>query len=114
MARIHQGHQGVERCRLRTKTSVWWPGVTSQIKQMVENCRICAKERVPRRPPLIPTPLPEYPWQVIGTDLFELKGEQYLLVVDYFSRYPEVSKLSSTTSHNIITSLNLFLPAWNS
>ncbi len=90
---------------MRTKTSVWWPGVTSQIKQMVESCHDCAKEAVQRRSPLMPTLLPEYPWQVIGTDLFKLKGEHYLLVVDYFSRYPEISKMTSITSHSIITSM---------
>ena len=41
----------------------------------------------------------------MGTDLFELQGTKYLLVVDYISRYPEVTKLSSTTSRSIITAL---------
>ena len=105
MLKIHEGHQGVERCRERVRSSVWWPGVTSQVKQFVENCRECAKVARPRREPLLPTPLPDYPWQVVGSDLFELKGEHYLLTVDYFSRYPEVIKLSSTTSSNIIALL---------
>ena len=34
-----------------------------------------------------------------------MNGEHYLLAVDYFSRYPEVIKLSSTTSSNIIALL---------
>ena len=105
MLKIHEGHQGVERCRERVRSSVWWPGVTSQVKQFVENCRECAKVARPRREPLLLTPLPDYPWQVVGSDLFELKGEHYLLTVDYFSRYPEVIKLSSTTSSNIIALL---------
>ena len=54
---------------------------------------------------MIISPLPDYPWQVIGTDLFELKGASYLLVVDYFSRYPEIAKRTSTTSQAIITVL---------
>ena len=41
----------------------------------------------------------------VGTDLFEFKRDHYLLAVDYFSRYPEIYKLSSTTSNAIIAVL---------
>ena len=105
ISRIHEGHQGVDKYRLRVRDSVWWPGVTSQVQQFVENCRECAQEARLRKEPLIPTPLPDYPWQTVAADLFELKGAQYLLVVDYFSRYPEVYKLASTTSDAIIKPL---------
>ncbi|KAL7827662.1 hypothetical protein SRHO_G00333800 [Serrasalmus rhombeus] len=44
-------------------------------------------------------------WEVLGTDLFEWNIHQYLLVVDYFSRYVEVAKLSNTTSAAIINHL---------
>ena len=90
---------------MRAKSSVWWPGITTQMKQMVENCKSCAKTVKHRREPLITTPLPEYPWKVVGTDLFELQGQQFLLVVDYFSRYPEVVKLRSTTASSVIAVL---------
>ena len=53
----------------------------------------------------MPTPLPDYPWQVIGSDLFQVKNDQYLLTADYFSRYPEVIKLTSTTSAAVIVAL---------
>ena len=49
--------------------------------------------------------LPKYPWQVVATDLFELNKLNYLLVVDYFSRYPEVLQLTSTTSMSVISAL---------
>ena len=42
---------------------------------------------------------------MIGTDLFELSGQHYLLLVYYFSRYPEIVRLTSTTSAAVITSL---------
>ena len=54
---------------------------------------------------MIPTPLPDYPWQVIGSDLFQVKNDHYLLTADYFSRYPEVTKLTSTTSAAVISAL---------
>ena len=68
--------------------------------------RVC-KESQQWKEPLIPTPLPDhvYPWQVVGTDLFELNGEKYLLLVNYYSQYPEIVKLSTTTSSAIIKML---------
>jgi len=41
----------------------------------------------------------------VGTDLFELKGKHYLLVVDYFSCYPEIIKTTSNTSASTIAAL---------
>ena len=105
LEKVHSGHQGVERCRARGSASVWWPGVMAEVQQMVQGCVECAEHARSKREPLIPTLLPAYPWQVVGTDLFELNREQYLLVVDYFSRYSEFVKLASTTSTNVIAVL---------
>ena len=44
-------------------------------------------------------------WQKVGTDLLEWKKKDYLLVVDYYSRFIEVSKLTSTTAASAITHL---------
>ena len=41
----------------------------------------------------------------VATDLLEFRMIQYLLVVDYVSRYVELAKLSSTTSEAIISHL---------
>ena len=38
----------------------------------------------------------------IATDLFEIKNSKYLLIVDYYSRFPILHKLSSTTSRVLI------------
>jgi len=57
---------------------------------------------VPRREPLLPTPLPSYPWERVVADPFELKGSTYLLIADYYSRFVEIQKL---TIPNIVTHL---------
>ena len=103
--KIHTGHQGIERCRARVASSVWWPGVSQQIAQTVLQCAECAKNASHHKEPLISSRLPEYPWQIVGTDLFELDGVHYLLTVDYFSRYPELTQLGSTTSTSVIRAL---------
>ena len=41
----------------------------------------------------------------VASDLFELKGKQYFLVVDYYSCYPEVIRITTTTSASVRSSL---------
>ena len=77
----------------RARESVWWLGIGKQITQFVEHCPICTMHRVQNAEPLIPSSLPQYPWQRIAIDLFEWKGHTYLLVVDYYLRFIEIAKL---------------------
>ena len=102
---LRQGHQGIQRCRLRAQSAVWWPGLLSQIADLIKNCPECARDASPNQEPLIPTALPQYPWQRVGSDLFVLYGANYLLVVDYFSRFSETVNLRETTSAAIIAAM---------
>ena len=63
------------------------------------------KESSPNKEPLIPTDLPDYLWLKIGTDIFVMNGANYLVAVDYFSRYFETIKLKSTTLSSVIEAL---------
>ena len=105
LERIHEGHQGVVKCRERARQTVWWPGLSNQIAELVLNCRACCKERANPKEPLMPTRLPNRPWEELGADLFTLKGSNYLLVIDYFSRYVEIAKLGPTRSADVIVHL---------
>ena len=71
------------------------------MSQVVQQCTKCAKNS---RELLIVSTLPDYPWQVVGADLFELNGKNYLLTVDYFSRY-ELKSITSASVMNHLTSI---------
>ncbi|KAL6455308.1 hypothetical protein MHYP_G00362590 [Metynnis hypsauchen] len=103
--KLHEGHQGEVKCRERARQSVWWPGLSQQLNELVLNCRACCQERQNHREPLIPTPYPGQPWQKCGADLFTLKNKTYLLVVDYASRYVEIALLTPTRSNDVILHL---------
>lgn len=44
------------------------------------------------------TTMPEHPWERIEADLCDHDGNQYLAVVDLFTRYIKIVHLDSTTS----------------
>ncbi|KAL0174321.1 hypothetical protein M9458_030289 [Cirrhinus mrigala] len=103
--KIHDGHQGIVKCRARARQAVWWPGLSVHISQLVETCSTCSQHRAEHRGPLLTTPVSERPWQRVGTDLFFWEKTTYLLVVDYFSRYIEVARLNVATANTVIAAL---------
>ncbi len=106
LLRIHQGHQGLTKCRERYKGAVWWPGIASDVKRLVSSCKHCNIHRPSQnKEPLITTPLPDLPWQKLAADLCELRGRHYLIVIDYFSRWLEILELPKTTSETVIQKL---------
>lgn len=46
--------------------------------------------------------VPTRPWEAVSTDLFTWNGEEYLLVVDSYSHYIEIAKLSNTSSKMVV------------
>ena len=105
LKKLHSGHQGINKCRRRATQSVWWPGLYKDLEKLVSNCPTCCKMQCQQAEPLIPTPLPTLPWQKVGVDLFEYKKSSYVIVVDYFSRFIETAKLTSTSSSAVITQM---------
>ncbi|GBO34013.1 Transposon Ty3-I Gag-Pol polyprotein [Araneus ventricosus] len=99
---IHEGHLGITKCRARARCSVYWPGISKVIEEKIKSCTACIQESSNRHQPLIPTSFPERPWEVLGLDLFKYKNSWYLLISDYYSRYPEIARLDRLTSAEII------------
>ena len=99
---LHTGHQGETKCLLLARESVFWPGITNDIKQLVKDCDICNKYQVEQpKLPLMQPDLPTRPWEKLGTDIFEFKGLKYLMIVDYYSRFPVIRLLSDMSADTI-------------
>ena len=100
--KIHTGHQGISKCREWARQSVWWPGLAKQLEELIKSCPECYHVQKQRAQPLITSVFPELPWQKVATDLFEWKNKNYLLIVDYYSRYIEIALLKQTTAEEVI------------
>ena len=90
---------GTAKYLLRAKHCTFWPGISKDIKELISNCSTCikyAKQQPKER--LLQYNLSSFPWQRLSSDLFDSNGCRYLLVGDYFSKFPVVRKFSTTTS----------------
>ena len=105
LAKIHHSHQGIQRCHCHVMTSVWWTGISQAVETYVKHCAHCQKRYVSPKEPLISSTLPSCPWDRVATDLFDLNNSHHVVIVDYFSRYPEVCQLKSTTSVSVVKTL---------
>ena len=95
---LHSAHQGVTGMNERAQSSVWWPGITPQIKERRDKCRNCI-EHTPSQSSAPPQqlPQPEYPFQQIVADYCQEKGHHYLVIADRFSGWPTLLFCGSST-----------------
>ena len=40
---IHESHLGLNKCKIRAKETVYWPGINEQLEQLIINCQHCLK-----------------------------------------------------------------------
>ena len=55
------------------------------------------------RVPMMPHDIPDGRWQKIAMDIMTYHGHDFLVVVDYYSKYPEFLQLPDKTTKTIIT-----------
>ena len=73
--------------------------MTAAVTEMIKSCGLCAKyQRSNAQEPYLPHTPPSEPWQRVAMDFFVMRGAEYLLVVDYYSKYVEVEKVPSPLS----------------
>uniref|UniRef100_A0A3P9JYQ5 Gypsy retrotransposon integrase-like protein 1 n=1 Tax=Oryzias latipes TaxID=8090 RepID=A0A3P9JYQ5_ORYLA len=46
---LHEGHQGLTKCRERAKLTVWWPNIGAQITSKVNSCNFCREHKPTQR-----------------------------------------------------------------
>jgi len=104
LTRIHSSHQGISSCIRKAKDVVFWPGMATEIKELVEKCSVCAEYQTKNaKEPMQTHKIPDRPWSRVGVDLFALQGRNYLVLVDYYSDFIEVDELvDGTTSTEVI------------
>lgn len=92
---------------------MWWPKISTDIQEIVSTCKHCQESRPSQKSePLITTPLPSRPWEKVAADICELSKKNYLVVVDYFSRFIEIAYLRDMSSETVRDKLKNIFARW--
>ena len=103
LTKIHTSHLGIVKCKQRARDILFWPGMGKDIENLVSQCDICAEHHMSNpREPMAVGEIPSRPWEFVSTDLFTFHGDDYLLIVDSYSRFIEIAKLTNTSSNTVI------------
>ena len=106
LQRLHVAHQGMQRTKALARVHWYWPGMSKDIERMVESCATCQQFQPSlQREPMISHEIPELPWLKVGADIFEISGQSFLLIVDYYSKYPEVLNIKDKTAYTVINKM---------
>lgn len=106
LKRLHRSHLALSAMLRRVRGALFWPGMGNDVKVMTENCQACQSYSTKQsHEPLVPGEIPRYPFEIVHQDLFEWGGQAYLVTVDGYSDFFDVTKLGTTSTTSKIISV---------
>ncbi|XP_049865697.1 uncharacterized protein K02A2.6-like isoform X1 [Pectinophora gossypiella] len=103
MQSLHESHFGIVRMKELARSYFWWPNLDSQIENVTKSCLICLTNF--KNPPKVekPWPVPPSPWYRLHADfLGPFYKKMYLVVVDSYTKWPEVFEMGNMTATKTI------------
>ena len=104
-----ESHQRLAKTKALLREKVWFPGIDEATKKMIDRCIPCQSVGKPNPPqPLTMSKMPDAPWDKVDLDFYGPlpSGEYLLVVIDRYSRYPEVEIVRSTKASVVIPKLD--------
>ena len=111
---LHGGHIGVVKMKALARSHVWWPGIDREIEGVTSRCKGCrAVRQDPKLTPIHPWEFPEGPWRRVHVDFAgPMEGKQFLIVVDAFSKWPEVAVMDDVSTEKLLVDLRSIFARW--
>ncbi|GFR74867.1 integrase core domain [Elysia marginata] len=97
---IHKSHMGMVKYKQRGREVFFWPSVDAEIEQKVQNCQVCATvQKGQPQEPLNYKNFLRFPFSEIAANILGFQPQRFLITVDMYSTFIQVSKLNSLRSN---------------
>lgn len=105
---LHKTHNGIVQTKALARSYIWWPHLNEDIESLVGQCNKCLEHRhMPIRSQhewITPT----RPWSRIHIDFAgPFRNKNFLIIVDAYSRWPEVFIVNNMTTATVIRYLRM-------
>lgn len=97
---LHLAHPGIVRMKALARSYVYWPNIDKDIGDCVQKCSRCASTaRAPVKTELSSWPKASEVWSRVHIDYAgPFQEHNFLVIVDSFSKWPEIFVMTSTTT----------------
>jgi hypothetical protein len=113
MSRLHKSHIGLGGLLRRARSTVYFPGITSAITRVANECQVCQNyKQENQKETLLSHETPPRVWDKCGVDIFTFNRRDYLVTVCYLSNYFEVDRLNTKSCTEIIRILKGHFSRW--
>uniref|UniRef100_A0A1Y1NHV7 RNA-directed DNA polymerase n=3 Tax=Photinus pyralis TaxID=7054 RepID=A0A1Y1NHV7_PHOPY len=103
LAKLHESHLGMTKTKGRAKNLFYWRNMNSDIEEYITNCKTCQKfSKNNVKEPMLLKSQPDLPFQIVACDILNYGNKDYLVLIDTFSKWIELVRLSSKTADSII------------
>ena len=94
--------------KMLARQCVYWQGIDRTIEDLVKSCDACQKAaKMPIKNILSPWPEPSHAWERIHIDFAgPMENAMFFIVVDAYSKWPEVIQMKTITSTGTICVLS--------
>ena len=108
LKKLHVGHMGLQRTKALARSYMWWPNIDNDIDEANYSCTNCQEEKR-KMPPKAQTSNWEEcsrPMERIHVDFAgPINGLYFLIMVDSFSKWPEVIPMECTNSSQTVSTM---------
>lgn len=97
--KTHQrAHRGIDENKLQILREYYFPKMTEKVRNFIRVCDTCNTSKYDRHPLKIyleETPIPNYPFEIIHIDIYEVDGQNFLSSIDKFSKFGRMIPIQS-------------------
>lgn len=107
----HEGktnHRGITETMKQLQRKYFWKNMKTSVIDYINSCDICKKTKYDRKPPLVPMMLTETadkPFQQLNIDTFTIEKENFVTIIDAFTKLGQAIHITSKNSIEITKAL---------